>query len=195
MQIWPGTAYPLGATFDGNGTNFALFSEGAERVELCLFDDAGVETRVELRDVDAFVHHGYLPAVQPGQRYGYRVHGEHDPASGKRFNPSKLVLDPYAKAVEGQVTWGQPVFGYDFGDPDSRNDEDSAAQQMMGVVVNPYFDWSGDRRRRRRTPSPSSTKRTCAGSPSSTPPCPRRSAEPTARSRIRRSSSTCRSWV
>ncbi|WP_214467287.1 glycogen debranching protein GlgX [Microbacterium flavescens] len=145
MQIWPGTAYPLGATFDGNGTNFALFSEGAERVELCLFDDAGVETRVELRDVDAFVHHGYLPAVQPGQRYGYRVHGEHDPASGKRFNPSKLVLDPYAKAVEGQVTWGQPVFGYDFGDPDSRNDEDSAAQQMMGVVVNPYFDWSGDR--------------------------------------------------
>ncbi|MFB8148188.1 glycogen debranching protein GlgX [Microbacterium sp. NPDC056003] len=145
MHTWPGSAYPLGATFDGNGTNFALFSEGAERVELCLFDDAGTETRVELRDVDAFVHHGYLPAVQPGQRYGYRVHGPHDPASGKRFNPHKLVLDPYAKAVEGQVTWGQPVFGYDFDDPDSRNDEDSASHQMMGVVVNPYFDWSGDR--------------------------------------------------
>ncbi|MBW9108356.1 glycogen debranching protein GlgX [Microbacterium trichothecenolyticum] len=145
MQIWPGSPYPLGATFDGSGTNFALYSEGAEHVELCLFDDDGVETRVELLDVDAFVHHGYLPSVQPGQRYGYRVHGEYDPAKGKRFNPNKLVLDPYAKAVEGQVEWGQPVFGYDFGDPDSRNDEDSASHQMMGVVVNPYFDWSGDR--------------------------------------------------
>lgn len=145
MQLWPGSPYPLGATFDGSGTNFALFSEGAERVELCLFDDDGVETRVSLVDVDAFVHHGYLPAVQPGQRYGFRVHGEHDPASGKRFNANKLVLDPYAKAVEGQVQWGQPVFGYDFGDPDSRNDDDSAAHQMMGIVVNPYFDWSGDR--------------------------------------------------
>ncbi|WP_109210608.1 MULTISPECIES: glycogen debranching protein GlgX [Microbacterium] len=145
MQIWPGSPYPLGATFDGSGTNFALYSEGAERIELCLFDDDGAETRVELQDVDAFVHHGYLPSVQPGQRYGYRVHGEYDPASGKRFNPNKLVLDPYAKAVEGQVQWGQAVFGYEFGDPDSRNDEDSAAHQMMGVVVNPYFDWSGDR--------------------------------------------------
>ena len=145
MQIWPGSPYPLGATFDGSGTNFALFSEGAERVELCLFDGDGGETRVPLVDVDAFVHHGYLPTVQPGQRYGYRVHGDYDPASGKRFNPNKVVLDPYAKAVDGQVTWGQPVFGYDFGDPDSRNDEDSAAHQMMGVVVNPYFDWSGDR--------------------------------------------------
>ncbi|MGN8552732.1 UNVERIFIED_CONTAM: glycogen debranching protein GlgX [Microbacterium sp. SLM126] len=145
MQIWPGSPYPLGATFDGSGTNFAIFSEGAERVELCLFDDDGAETRVPLIDVDAFVHHGYLPTVQPGQRYGFRVHGEFDPASGKRFNANKLLLDPYAKAVGGQVTWGQPVFGYDFGDPDSRNDEDSAAHQMLGVVVNPYFDWSGDR--------------------------------------------------
>lgn len=145
MQVWPGSPYPLGATFDGSGTNFALFSEGAERVELCLFDDDGTETRVDLVDVDAFVHHGYLPTIQPGQRYGYRVHGEYDPAAGKRFNASKLVLDPYAKAVEGQVRWGQPVFGYDFGEPDSRNDEDSASHQMMGVVVNPYFDWAGDR--------------------------------------------------
>ncbi len=145
MQIWPGSPYPLGATFDGSGTNFALYSEGAERVELCLFDDDGNETRVDLVDVDAYVHHGYVPSVQPGQRYGYRVHGEYDPRSGKRFNANKLLLDPYAKAVEGQVEWGQEVFGYDFGDPDSRNDEDSAAHQMMGVVVNPYFDWSGDR--------------------------------------------------
>ena len=145
MRIWPGSPYPLGATFDGSGTNFALYSEGAERIELCLFDDDGAETRVELLDVDAFVHHGYLPTVQPGQRYGYRVHGPYDPASGKRFNPSKLLLDPYAKAVEGEVEWGQPVFGYDFGEPDTRNDEDSATHQMKGVVVNPYFDWSGDR--------------------------------------------------
>ncbi|GAA3906015.1 glycogen debranching protein GlgX [Microbacterium invictum] len=145
MLEWPGTAYPLGATFDGNGTNFALFSEGAERVELCLFDGDGVETRVDLRDVDAYVWHAYLPTVQPGQRYGYRVHGPHDPAQGLRFNPNKLLLDPYAKAVDGQVEWGQEVFGYQFGDPDTRNDDDSAAHMMKGVVVNPYFDWAGDR--------------------------------------------------
>ncbi|QLD12130.1 glycogen debranching protein GlgX [Microbacterium oleivorans] len=145
MQVWPGSAYPLGATFDGNGTNFALFSEGAEKVELCLFDEDGTETCVDLRDVDAYVWHAYLPNVQPGQRYGYRVHGPNDPASGKRFNPSKLLLDPYAKAVEGQIDWGQPVFGYDFGDPDSFNEEDSAAHMMKGVVINPFFDWAGDR--------------------------------------------------
>ncbi len=145
MQVWPGTAYPLGATFDGNGTNFALFSEGAERVELCLFDDSGEETRVELRDVDAFVWHAYLPTVQPGQRYGYRVYGPDEPAQGLRFNPNKLLLDPYAKSVDGEIAWGQPVFGYNFGSPDSRNDEDSAADMMKGVVINPFFDWAGDR--------------------------------------------------
>ncbi|KAA9089040.1 glycogen debranching protein GlgX [Microbacterium radiodurans] len=145
MQAWPGSAYPLGATYDGNGTNFALFSEGAEKVELCLFDEDGNEECVSIIDVDAFVWHAYLPNVQPGQRYGYRVHGPNDPASGKRFNPSKLLLDPYAKAVEGQIDWGQPVFGYDFGEPDSFNEEDSAAHMMKGVVVNPFFDWAGDR--------------------------------------------------
>ncbi|GEP47002.1 glycogen debranching protein GlgX [Microbacterium saccharophilum] len=145
MQVWPGSAYPLGATFDGNGTNFALFSECAERVELCLFDEDGAETRVELRDVDAYVWHAYLPTVQPGQRYGYRVHGPEDPTQGQRFNPSKLLLDPYAKAVEGEVEWGQSVFGYTFGDPDSRNEDDSAPHMMKGVVVNPFFDWAGDR--------------------------------------------------
>ncbi len=145
QQVWPGSSYPLGATYDGNGTNFALFSEGAEKVELCLFDEDGTETCVELIDVDAFVWHAYLPNIQPGQRYGYRVHGEYDPANGKRFNPAKLLLDPYAKAVEGQVEWGQPVFSYEFGDPDSFNDEDSAPHMMKGVVINPFFDWSGDR--------------------------------------------------
>ena len=145
MHTWPGSPYPLGATFDGSGTNFALFSDGADSVELSLFDDAGVETRVPLDDVDAHVWHVYVPNIGPGQRYGYRVHGEYDPESGRRFNANKLLLDPYAKAVEGQVEWGQEVFSYTFGDPDSRNDEDSAAQMMKGVVVNPFFDWDGDR--------------------------------------------------
>ena len=145
METWPGSTYPLGATYDGNGTNFAIFSEGATRVELCLFGDRGKETRVDLVDVDAFVWHAYLPNIGPGQRYGFRVHGPDDAAQGQRFNPSKLLLDPYAKAVEGQITWGQPVFGYNFGDPDSRNDEDSAHQMMKGVVISPFFDWSGDR--------------------------------------------------
>ena len=146
MQTWPGSAYPLGATFDGSGTNFALFSEGAERVELCLFDEQGGETRIDVVEVDAFVWHAYVPNIQPGQRYGYRVHGPFDPANGLRFNSAKLLLDPYAKAVEGRIAWGQPVYGYTFGEPDSRNDEDSAADMMKGVVVNPYFDWAGDRR-------------------------------------------------
>lgn len=145
MQTWPGSSYPLGATFDGNGTNFALFSEGAERVQLCLFGDRGKETRIDMIDVDAYVWHAYLPQVRPGQRYGYRVYGQSDPATGARFNPSKLLLDPYAKAVDGQVKWGQPVFGYNFGDPDSVNEDDSAASMMKAVVVNPYFDWAGDR--------------------------------------------------
>ncbi|MGZ8805435.1 MAG: glycogen debranching protein GlgX, partial [Microbacterium sp.] len=145
MQTWPGSSYPLGATFDGNGTNFALFSEGADRVELCLFGDRGKETRIDLIDVDAHIWHAYLPTVGPGQRYGYRVHGEYDPKSGKRFNANKLLLDPYAKAVEGQVDGNQSLFGYDFGAPDSRNDQDSAPHMMKGVVINPFFDWAGDR--------------------------------------------------
>ncbi|GAA1952772.1 glycogen debranching protein GlgX [Microbacterium deminutum] len=145
MQTWPGSTYPLGATFDGNGTNFALFSEGAERVELCLFGDRGKETRVDLIDIDAYVWHCYLPNISPGQRYGYRLYGENDPTTGKRFNPHKLLLDPYAKAVEGQVKWGQQVFGYTFGQPDSRNDENSIGKVMLGVVINPFFDWAGDR--------------------------------------------------
>jgi len=145
MQLWPGTAYPLGATYDGNGTNFALFSEVAEKVELCLFDDNLAETRIQLTEVDGNVWHGYLPGVQPGQRYGYRVSGEWDPAKGLRCNPNKLLLDPYAKAVCDDIQWGQSLFSYNFGDPDSRNDDDSAPHMMHGVVVNPFFDWTGDR--------------------------------------------------
>ena len=115
MEIWPGRPYPLGATFDGSGTNFTLFSEVAEKVELCLIDGSGKrlkETRVELTEVDAYVWHAYLPRVQPGQRYGYRVHGPWEPMAGLRCNPAKLLLDPYAKATSGDITWNQSLFGY-----------------------------------------------------------------------------------
>jgi len=151
METWRGAAYPLGATFDGSGTNFALFSEVAERVELCLFDDDGsrTETRVEVTEVDAFVWHVYLPHVQPGQRYGYRVHGPWDPAQGLRCNPAKLLLDPYARATSGDITWGQAMFGHRFDAPDELDDSDSADANLLGVVVNPYFDWEGDRAPRR----------------------------------------------
>ncbi len=145
MQSWPGSPYPLGATYDGAGTNFALFSEVAEAVDLCLFDDLGNEQRVRLPEVDGFVHHGYLLNVNPGQRYGFRVHGTYDPSRGMRTNPNKLLLDPYAKAVAGEIDWDQAVFGYDFGNPDSRNDDDSSGHTMLGVVVNPFFDWVNDR--------------------------------------------------
>ena len=145
MAAWPGTAYPLGATYDGVGTNFALFSSVAERVELCLFDDAGAEDRVHLHEMDGFVWHGYLPGVGPGQRYGYRVHGPYDPAAGHRCNPAKLLLDPYAKAIDGSVAWDAAVFSYEFGSPEKRNDEDSAPHVPRSVVVNPYFDWAADR--------------------------------------------------
>jgi isoamylase len=145
MQIWPGRPYPLGATYDGSGTNFALFSEVAEKVELCLIDDQGGETRVEMQETDAFVHHAYLPGVQPGQRYGYRVHGPYAPAEGHRCNPTKLLLDPYAKAVEGQIDGDESLFSYKFDNPDKFNRRNSRGHTMLGVVVNPYFDWGQDR--------------------------------------------------
>jgi glycogen operon protein len=155
VEVWPGDAYPLGAHFDGAGTNFAVFTEAAERVELCLFDDprgadrapgTGTgELRVDLPEVDAFVWHGRIPGIKPGQRYGYRVHGPYEPEKGVRCNPAKLLLDPYAKAIEGEMDWDESCFGYRFGDPWSRNDLDSAPHTMRSVVVNPYFDWGDDR--------------------------------------------------
>ncbi|MEV8591060.1 glycogen debranching protein GlgX [Streptomyces sp. NPDC051180] len=148
MQVWPGQAYPLGATYDGAGTNFAVFSEAAHRIELCLLHDDGSETAVELRETDAFVRHAYLPGVMPGQRYGFRVHGPYAPERGLRCNAAKLLLDPYARAVSGQVKWGEAVYGYPFGRPDARNDLDSGPHTMTSVVVNPYFDWGDDRRPR-----------------------------------------------
>ena len=145
MPPWPGTSYPLGAVYDGAGTNFALFSEVADFVEVCLFDSAGAEERIKLNEVDGFVHHCYLPGIGPGQQYGYRVHGPYDPAQGQRCNPNKLLLDPYAKAVTGEVDWDESLFGYRFGEPDERNDDDSAPHMCKGVVVNPFFDWANDR--------------------------------------------------
>jgi isoamylase len=145
MQTWPGDPYPLGATWDGWGTNFALFSEVAERVELCLFDEDHVESRIELTEVDAFVWHCYVPSVGPGQRYGYRVHGPYDPRAGLRCAPSKLLLDPYGKAVEGEVTWDEALFDYKWADPRKPNVVDSARYMPKNVVINPFFDWGNDR--------------------------------------------------
>jgi glycogen operon protein len=145
MEIWPGSPHPLGATFDGAGTNFSLFSEVATRVELCLFDAHGNERRVDLPEVTAFCWHGYLPRVRPGQRYGFRVHGAYEPERGLRCNPAKLLLDPYAKAIAGELTWDASVFGYPLGSPDGPPDErDSAPYVPRSVVINPYFDWSND---------------------------------------------------
>ncbi len=144
-EVWPGRAYPLGATYDGAGSNFAVFSEVAERVELCLFDADGAESRVTLPEVDGFVWHAYIPGIEPGQRYGYRVHGPHEPQAGLRCNPNKLLVDPYSKAIDGNFEWNQSLFGYNFGDPDSRNDEDSTASMPKSVVISPYFDWGNDR--------------------------------------------------
>ena len=145
VVAWPGTPYPLGATYDGTGTNFALFSEVADRVELCLFDDALVETRVQLKERDAFVWHGYVQGIGPGQRYGFRVHGPFDPTLGHRCNPAKLLMDPYAKAMDGTIVWGEGAFSYRFEDPNAFNDTDSAPQMPRSVVISPYFDWDHDR--------------------------------------------------
>ena len=145
MPVWPGSPYPLGATFDGMGTNFSIFSEVADGVELCLVDDEGVERRLELTERDALCWHGYLPDVGPGQRYGFRVHGPWEPSEGHRCNPAKLLLDPYARAIAGEPSWGQELYGYVFGDPDACDPHDSLGAAPTSVVVNPYFDWGDDR--------------------------------------------------
>jgi isoamylase len=146
LTVWPGQPYPLGATYDGVGTNFALFSEVAQRVELCLFDANGEERRVDLPEVNAFAWHGYLPDVEPGQRYGYRVHGPWAPDEGHRCNPAKLLLDPYGRAIDGDVKWCEAIFPHRFADPEgSKNDDDSGPHMPKSIVVNPYFDWGNDR--------------------------------------------------
>ncbi len=159
MPAWPGTSYPLGASYDGVGTNFAIFSEVAERVELCLFDSSGAEERVPLTEVDGFVWHGYLSGIGPGQRYGFRVHGPYDPKAGHRCNPAKLLLDPYAKAIEGSVRFGQATFGYQFGDADQPDDTDSARQRAASWRS---CSTQGNDHSPRATAEASSTRRTCA---------------------------------
>ncbi|MEZ3182907.1 glycogen debranching protein GlgX [Streptomyces pimonensis] len=140
---WSGRPYPLGASYDGEGTNFALFSEVAERVDLVLADDDGRHTTVRLTEVDGFVRHGYLPGVGPGQRYGYRVHGPWAPTAGDRCNPAKLLLDPYATAVDGQIDNHPSLYERDPHGPDRA---DSAGHTMLGVVTDPAFDWGDDTR-------------------------------------------------
>jgi len=146
----PGRPFPLGAIWDGGGTNFSLFSEHAQRVELCLFDDTGAETRVDLTEVTAYYWHGYLPGIGPGQRYGYRVDGPYDPQRGHRFNAAKLLIDPYAKAIEGPVDWDAGnVLPYVPNGEDADlepDDEDDADAIPKSVVVDPEFDWEGDAR-------------------------------------------------
>src|SRR5213076_289943 len=148
MDVWPGHPFPLGPTWDGGGTNFTLFSEHAERVELCLFDQDDHETRLELNERTAFNWHGYVRGVGPGQRYGYRVYGPYDPNAGHRFNPNKLLLDPYAKALAGQLRWNDVVYGYRVGSP--REDlafdrRDSARHVPKCRVIETAFTWNGDR--------------------------------------------------
>jgi isoamylase len=145
-SIRPGEPFPLGATWDGRGTNFAVFSEIAEAVDLCLFDDAGRETRVRLPERTAFCWHGYLPGVRPGQRYGFRVHGPWNPSQAQRCNPAKLLVDPYAKSISGDIEWNDAVFPYPLGGDDLQRDErDSAVYVPKSVVIDDSFEWGGDR--------------------------------------------------
>jgi isoamylase len=148
MRIWPGAPYPLGSTWDGTGTNFSVFSEVAERVELCFFDEDGREAdRGDLPEATAFCWHGYVPGAGPGQRYGFRVHGPWAPAEGQRCHPSKLLIDPYARALDGDVKWDEAVFTYRFGDESGAiNDADSARFVPKSIIANPWFDWANDRK-------------------------------------------------
>lgn len=150
IKVLPGKPYPLGATWDGKGVNFAVFSENAERVELCLFkqeNESEEYIKIKIEEVTHHVWHVYVPGLAPGQLYGYRVHGPYEPAKGHRFNANKLLLDPYAKAINGNVKWDDALFGYQVGSPEedlSFNESDSAGFVPKAVVINTEFDWQGD---------------------------------------------------
>jgi isoamylase len=152
IEVWPGKPYPRGATYDGTGVNFAVYSQVATRVEVCLFDSADPSReidRFDLPEVTEFVWHGFVPGMEPGTLYGLRVHGPYEPKQGHRCNPHKLLVDPYAKALHGEVDWKQPVFGYTLGHKDqdlARDEQDSARGVPKGVVVSDFFDWGNDRR-------------------------------------------------
>ena len=151
MRVWPGQPYPLGATWDGQGVNFAIFSESAKAVELCLFnhqDDAIESHKIHLRERTDQAWHCYLPDMRPGQFYGYRVHGPYDPENGNRFNPAKLLIDPYAKAITGAIKWSNALFAYKVGGPGEDLEPDpnnSAGGVPKCVVIDPAFTWDDDR--------------------------------------------------
>src|SRR5256885_12988468 len=151
MRVWPGRPYPLGATWDGVGVNFALFSEHATKVELCLFDDTDAtkeSQRITLPEVTDMVWHGYFPDLEPGQLYGYRVHGPYEPEKGHRFNPNKLVLDPYAKAIGRDLKWDDSLFGYGIGNEHkdlSFDERDSGPFAPLASVIDTAFTWGDDR--------------------------------------------------
>lgn len=154
QEVWPGSVYPLGATWDGKGTNFALYSENATKVELCLFDRQDRETQVPLTEIRNYIWHGYLPGISPGQRYGFRVHGSFEPEKGHRFNPHKLLIDPYAKAIEEEIGHGEEFFGYPWNDEQrdlAFSEVDDAHLIPKAVVVDQSFDWEDDRRLDKRT--------------------------------------------
>jgi glycogen operon protein len=151
VAVWPGSWYPLGATFDGNGVNFSVFSEVASKIELCLFDEEDREQRILLPESRTFCWHGYVPGITPGQRYGFRVHGPWEPARGYRCNPHKLLIDPYARAIEGAVKWDPAVFPFRVDADGSRHEDEASGLESApfvprSVVVDDRFDWSGDRR-------------------------------------------------
>lgn len=147
IKLWPGNPYPLGASWDGKGTNFAIFSKNATRVELCLFNNQGQETSIPLEEVSNYIWHGYIPGIKPGQHYGFRVHGPFDPAEGHRFNPKKLLIDPYAKAITANVEHREAIFGYLW----NREEQDLTASEIddipwvpKAIVIDESFDWEGD---------------------------------------------------
>ena len=151
MRVWPGVPYPQGATWDGEGVNFSIFSEHATGVELCLFDkdeDATASHRIRLTERTDLIWHCYLPDARPSQLYGWRVYGPWAPNEGHRFNPAKLLLDPYAKGISGKIHWDDTVFGYTVGHPDgdlARDDRDSAGAMPKSVVIDAAFTWGDDR--------------------------------------------------
>ncbi|MDE5103371.1 MAG: alpha-amylase family glycosyl hydrolase, partial [Trichodesmium sp. St19_bin2] len=148
VPLWPGKPYPLGASWNGKGTNFAIFSENATSVELCLFDKQNKETRLTLTEVSNFIWHGYLPGISPGQKYGFRVHGPYEPSQGHRFNPNKLLIDPYAKAIDGNILYGQEIFAYSWDNPEKDLVcilDDDAHLMPKSVVIDESFDWGDDK--------------------------------------------------
>ena len=151
ITVWPGRPYPLGATWDGEGVNFALFSENAQKVELCLYDGSGNKEvqRIEISERTDQVWHAYLPEARPGLLYGYRAYGPYEPTRGLRFNPHKLLLDPYAKLIHGEVRWSDALFGYRIGHQKedlSLDRRDSASGMPKAVVIDPAFTWGADQR-------------------------------------------------